>query len=184
MEEDKGWRVRRRTLTKSAQDPLLLLARIDQENPTPTDLEVVRQALREDPGLWQMVGDMADQAASGIVQSVHAAPVAREIIKGNYEGLKRDLGYESASTLERILIGQVALTWLRLNILEQAYTQNTMTNGETFTTESGNFWDRRLSAAQRRHLRACETLARVRKMGIAALQVNIAQQQVNIAGGS
>lgn len=173
-----------RSLAKAPDDLLQRLARIDQENPTSTDLEIVREALREYPGLWQAVGDLADQAASVIVQSVNAAPVAREIVKGNYEGLKRDLGWESASPLERILIGQVALTWLRLNILEQAYTQNTMTSGETFGLESGHFWDRRLSAAQRRHLRACETLARIRKMGIAALQVNIARQQVNIAGGS
>lgn len=175
---------KKRTLTKSVQDPLLLLARIDQENPTPTDLEVVRQALREDPGLWQMVGDMADQAASGIVQNLHATPVARVIIKANYEGVKRDLGYESAPPLERLLIEQVALTWLRLHILEQHYTQSTMATANSLTIESGNFWDRRLSAAQRRHLRACETLARIRKMGIAAVQVNIARQQVNIAGRS
>jgi len=160
------------------------LARIDQENPTPADLTAMRQALRENPGLWQAVGDMADQAASAMVQSVNAAPLAKEIVKGNYEGLKRDLGFESAAALERILIAQVALTWLRLNILEHGYTQNTMARGGTFSTETGNYWERRLSAAQRRHLRACETLARVRKMGIAALQVNIAQQQVNIAGRS
>jgi len=59
-----------------------------------------------------------------------------------------------------------------------------MIGGETFGLESGHFWDRRLSAAQRRHLRACETLARIRRMGIAALQVNIARQQVNVAGRS
>ena len=160
-----------------------VLSRIDQENPTPADLETLRHALRENPGLWRAAGDMADQAALAVVQSVHAAPLAKEVVRGNYEGLKGDLGYESASPLERILIGQVALTWLRLQILDQAYTHKTMTSGQTFTTEEGDYWERRLSAAQRRFFRACETLARIRKMGVAALQVNIAEQQVNIAGG-
>ena len=50
-----------------------------------------------------------------------------------------------------------------------------------------DFWERRLSLAERRHLRACETLARVRKllMNGPVLQVNIASQggqQVNVAG--
>ncbi len=55
---------KKRTLTKSAQDPLLLLARIDQENPTPTDLEVVRQALREErnmPRLERLIGQIGDR---------------------------------------------------------------------------------------------------------------------------
>ena len=59
-----------------------------------------------------------------------------------------------------------------------------MNSGETFGLESGHSWDRRLSVAQRCHLRACETLARIRRMGIAALQVNVAGQQVNVAGRS
>ena len=173
----------KKPLARSTQDPLWALARIDQENPTQADLETLRQALREDPGLWKAVGDLADQAASAMALEVQATPVGRELVKANYAGLKRDLGFEAAAALERILIAQVALTWLRLNILEQGYTQNTMARGGSFSTETANYWERRLSAAQRRHLRACETLARVRKMGIAALQVNIAQQQVNIAGG-
>jgi hypothetical protein len=53
------------------------------------------------------------------------------------------------------------------------------------TLEQGEYWEKRLSAAQRRYLRACETLARVRKLtlGTLALQVNIAAaggQQVNM----
>jgi len=175
---------RKRTLARSTEDPLVLLAQIDQEDPSPLDLETLRMALCTEPDLWRTVGDLVDQAVLEIVKNLNANPVAREFVKANYEGQKRDLGYESAPPLERMLIQQVALTWLRLQILEQHYTQSTMTTANPLTRETGDFWDRRLSAAQRRHLRACETLARIRKMGIAAVQVNIADQQVNIAGGS
>ena len=53
------------------------------------------------------------------------------------------------------------------------------------STSSVDHWERRLSAAQRRYLRACESLARVRKLGrtTPALQLNIAThggQQVNV----
>ena len=125
----------RKAPARATQSLMEVLSRIDQENPTPADLETLRHALRENPGLWRAAGDMADQAALAVVQSVHAAPLAKEVVRGNYEGLKRDLGHESASPLERILIGQVTLTWLRLQILDQAYTHKTMTAGQTFTTE-------------------------------------------------
>jgi hypothetical protein len=53
-------------------------------------------------------------------------------------------------------------------------------------SELGMYWEKRLTAAQRRFTRACETLARVRKLSrnTPALQFNIAAsggQQVNVA---
>ena len=171
-------------LARATPDLLEVLGRINQENPTRADLAALREAMRKYPRLWSALGDMTDHAASAMIGSINAKPLAKEIMKGDYEGLKRDLGHETASPLERILIGQVALTWLRLGILEQRYTHVTMTAGGTLTTEAGDFWDRRLSAAQRRYLRACETLARIRKMSIETLQINIAERQVNIAGRS
>ena len=55
----------------------------------------------------------------------------------------------------------------------------------SITLTLGMYWDRRLSAAQKRFTRACETLARVRKLSLntPALQFNIAAnggQQVNL----
>ena len=44
-------------------------------------------------------------------------------------------------------------------------------------------WEKRLNAAQRRFLRACESLARIRKMKLPPMQINIAQQQVNQVNG-
>lgn len=51
--------------------------------------------------------------------------------------------------------------------------------------DEGNYWERKLSATQRRYLRACETLARVRKITGSTYQINIAHdggQQINGAG--
>ena len=47
------------------------------------------------------------------------------------------------------------------------------------TIVQADFWERRLSAAQRRFLRATETLARVRRLQLPAVQVNIAERQLN-----
>src|SRR5215212_4736557 len=97
--------------------------------------------------------------------------------------LKKDLGYDGAPMLEQLLIQQAALCWLKLNLVELGYS-NTMKQSITLTL--GMYWEKRLSAAQRRFTRACETLARVRKLSrnTPALQFNIAAsggQQVNVA---
>jgi hypothetical protein len=55
---------------------------------------------------------------------------------------------------------------------------------ESIILTLGQYWEKRLSAAQRRYLRACTTLARIRKMRLPAMQVNIAAEggwHVNIA---
>lgn len=75
--------------------------------------------------------------------------------------------------LARLLCEQVALCWLRLQATEHQY-QNVSTSKEIVVLE---FVDRRLSAAQRRYLRAIEALARVRRLGI-NVQINVANQLI------
>ena len=63
---------------------------------------------------------------------------------------------------------------------------DTGTMAQSVTLTLGMYWEKRLSAAQRRFTRACETLARVRKLSrnTPALQFNIATsggQQVNLS---
>ena len=53
---------------------------------------------------------------------------------------------------------------------------------KSITLDQGMYWDRKLAASQRRYLRACETLARVRKLTGATVQVNIGERQINLAG--
>lgn len=108
---------------------------------------------------------------------------SRQCWKHRLEFMRKDLGYENASPLERLLIQQVTLCWLNLNIVEFRHS-NLMQQSITLTL--GMYWEKRLSAAQRRFTRACETLARVRKLSRnnPALQFNIAAiggQQVNVA---
>ena len=90
---------------------------------------------------------------------------------------------QDSGNAEQLLIQQAALCWLKLNLVELSYS-GTMKQSITLTL--GIYWEKRLSAAQRRFTRACETLARVRKLSrnTPALQFNIATsggQQVNVA---
>jgi hypothetical protein len=76
----------------------------------------------------------------------------------------------------------VTLCWLNLNLLEYRHV-NSMKQSITLTL--GAYWDKRLSMSQRRFTRACESLARVRRLSRRIpLQVNIATQggqQMNVA---
>jgi hypothetical protein len=83
--------------------------------------------------------------------------------------------------LERLLIEQIAVAWLDWDIVQQAYTNNVVVSGHSLN--SGAYWDRRVTSAQARYLRAMEALARVRRLAMPMpLQVNIGGQQVNVAG--
>ena len=118
-----------------------------------------------------------------VIENAHATAVLKECWKHRLQALKKDLGYDGAPMLEQLLIQQVALCWLKLNLVELAYS-NTMKQSITLTL--GVYWEKRLSAAQKRFTRACETLARVRKLSrnTPSLQFNIAAsggQQVNLA---
>ena len=107
----------------------------------------------------------------------------QECVLRRVEEMRAQLGYCEAPPLERLLIDQVLVCYLNLYVLE-INTAGKLC--ESHTTEAGLYWDRRLTGAQRRFTRACETLTRIRKLSrsIPLLQVNIATeggQQVNLA---
>jgi hypothetical protein len=151
-----------------------------KKKPTAEDLKAMKQAFDAIPDLWRTVS-LASNAASTAIEQTNTTPDARVAMKANYEGQKRALGYAQATPLEQGLIEHAALCWMRLQSVEQGYSGNL---AQGCTLALADYWERRLSAAQRRYLRACETLARVRRLRLPAVQVNIADKQVNIAGGS
>jgi hypothetical protein len=161
-----------------------LLDRTNKEKPDRKDVKALRALLQRNPGIWREVGSLAVQNRLKLVKDVHITTAAAELIHASMETMAQELGYDNASILEQMLIDQLLLAWLRLNLWEYQLTEME-TQGMTLT--KADFWERRISAAQRRFLRACETLARVRRLArnLPALQVNINApngQQVNIAG--
>lgn len=156
-----------------------LLNRTNRSKPKAEDIAALRQALERFPGLWRMMGDMAKLVANGVIDAFAGDSVAiRESMKAGRLAMRNELGYKNGSSLERLLIDQVFLCWLRLHHIELCYSVATR---EGYSVAHVDYWERRLSAAQRRYLRACETLARVRRLLRPRIaQVNIAEQQVNV----
>ena len=153
-----------------------------EEMPAPADVRALRQILADTPGLWRYCGDIAQQALTTVIEAFSRQPLYRESVASGMAELRRELGAEQAAPLERLLIEQVVLCYLRLNLFEYQFTL-AMRKAES---EKGiRFWEGSVTSAQRRYLRACETLARVRRLARRTpdvMQINVAGQQVNLVG--
>ena len=81
--------------------------------------------------------------------------------------------------MEKLLVQRVALCWLALNSAESLRADKWR---PSLSTEAADFWDRHVSRLNSDFLKACRTLATVRRLLRPMMaQVNIAEQQVNVA---
>lgn len=164
-----------------------LLTKVNKEHPRPTDIQDLKDLLYDNKGmeLWKAVIGMGELAESQALDTIlnGSGQGMRECWRQRLQAMRADLGYSQSPALERLLIQQVTLCWLNLNLTEYRLT-NVMKQSIWF--ECGLYWEKRLTAAQRRFARACETLTRVRKLSrnTPALQFNssaVGGQQVNVS---
>lgn len=156
-----------------------LLSRTNKQKPARKDVEALRKALHEYPGLWRKYGDLARLTQHQIIAKSEATQAVSESLNRGVSEMREEMGFQTASPLERLLIEQVVLTWLHFYKTQYSYDEHLRLS---LPTKHRDFWDRHLNAAQRRFLRSLETLARVRKMSRRGqIQINVAEQQVNVA---
>lgn len=84
-------------------------------------------------------------------------PGTAEILMAEIRSIRDHLGYQDAPQLERLIIGEIVISWLLIQWLDIQVVQQ-----ETF--RAAEFWQRRLTQANKRFLRASTTLAKVRKL--------------------
>lgn len=149
---------------------------IDAADPDSEKIRIFKESLNEIPDIWRLIGDLSSKTANKMIDDLDGSRSFKLSLGQGLKNLYKDLGFKEATSLEKILIEQVALSWLRLVIVEYRYTVITSTST---SQERLNYWERRLNASQRRFFRACETLARIRKMNLPPIQVNIGQNQMN-----
>lgn len=160
-----------------------LVKNTHKDKPKPDDLAELRRFFDEDPELWRTTGNMTRRTLDHLLHTYYSqSAYLRECVSRRLREMREQLGYEESPPLERILIEQILVCWVNLHVLEI----NSATKlCESHSTETGLYWDRRLTGAQRRFRRASESLARIRKLSrnTPALQFNIATsggQQVNL----
>ena len=161
-----------------------LVKNTHKDNPKPEDLAELRRCFDEDPELWRTPGNMARRTLDHLLRTYYSqSAYLRECVTRRLQEMRQEFGYKESPPLEKIMIEQILVCWVNLYVLEINSASKLC---ESHSTETGLYWDRRLTGAQRRFRRACETLARVRKLSrnTPALQFNIATaggQQVNLA---
>ena len=161
-----------------------LLDKTNKEHPRQQDVKALSDLLigNKSLELWRGIASAGYLAELTVIENARATTAVKECWKHRLQVLKKELGAHEAPLLEELLIQHTALSWLKLNLVELGYSS---TMKQSITLTLGFYWEKRLTAAQRRFTRACETLARVRKLSrnTPALQFNIAAeggQQVNI----
>lgn len=140
-------------------------------------LERLREVLRGMPDVVRNVSDLAYNAEAAILANV--PPGAQEVFRRQTRELREDLQEEGTGTaLERMLIRRIALDYVASLQADRA---RALAPGESQSLELSRFYDQQADRAHRRFLASVESLARVRKL-ITPIQINIAEQQVNVAG--
>lgn len=165
------------TTASAAKELLAILRRINKEKPAEEELNLLRKILKRSPDMWRRAGDMARTTQQQILDNVQGPALIKESIARGLEVMREDLRFEEASALEKLLIEQIILSWLHFHTIQWGYETN---SNQGTTLQNAAFLERRLNGAQRRYLRAIETLARIRKMG-PAVQINIAKRQLNLS---
>ncbi len=156
------------------------LIRMQTGKETKADIENWKRVLEVHPNVWRATGDMATVTGAKLIEDAAGQNrILRMSMAYGCERIKKALGYDESPMLEQLLIDAVVLSWLRWSLTEYRHTEN-MKTGQTII--QGDYWDRHLNAAQRRYLRALTALARIRKMDLPPIQINIGDRQVNIAG--
>ena len=146
----------------------------------PGALAELRSALDAHPELWGEVGNLAREAELALVRAASGANiVAKEAILRKLASLKRELAGPTPTPLERLLVDRVVVGWLAVALAEGAHHQ-ALERGVPHADDE--FHQRRAERAQRRYLAAVRALAQVRRLRVPALQVNIGDKQINVAG--
>jgi hypothetical protein len=149
------------------------------KKPAKEDLQAIRVFLKDFPEMCRAVFSLVDSTQELIIRNMMGIEVAEIAMEEYLVSMRDELGYHEAPILEKLLIENIVTSWLRVQWLES---QLAMYMGKQMRFAELEFWERRLSMAQRRYLAACETLAKIRKMKVPALQFNIGDKQINVAG--
>jgi hypothetical protein len=143
-----------------------------------TALPLLKEVFDQVPSLWKMAGDLGAQATASIIEAAAGSnAVAREAMIRALETFRAELNKHSTSPLERLLVDRIATCWLQVNYYETLYSQNTL----NLTPQQSEAQQRRLSQAHNRYLSAVRALAQVKWLLAPTIQVNIAENQMNVA---
>lgn len=142
-------------------------------------LIVTRRLIDGLPGLWEAYGNLAAEAEGALVDLyAGGSVVTREALQRKLAAMRVELAGPSPSPLETLLVERVVACWLLSYHADFAFARAL----KELPSKEVEVHQRRQDRAARQYLKALRGLADVRRLLMPALQVNIAERQVNIAG--
>ncbi len=155
------------------------------QNKSPDDMDVslYRRMALANPGLISHLMNTSESLRSKMLGNITDGHGKAHILTEE-DTIKLELGYKMATPLERLLIEQILTARIHVLHAENVFSEKV---AESVTFAAGTYWQNFLASAQRRYLRAIETLARVRRLARNGplFQVNIATaggKQINTQG--
>jgi hypothetical protein len=142
----------------------------------------IQKILDGSPDLaWLFIKGPAKLAEAALIDEIirDGDLASKEFLTHQLQSMRVEVAGENPSALERLLAERVVATWLEVQLFEALYAVGM--KGGTFKQDDHR--QKRLDRAHRRHLSAIRTLAQIRKMG-PAVQINIAEKQINTTGTS
>ncbi len=140
-------------------------------------LPAIRELLDQAPELWTQARTLSTQVEHAWLQTLTGEDlVTREILTRQVDLLKAALAGPDVSPLEQLLIDRICACFLALQHAELR-TASRLQHGRT----PSNAEEKRLDSLQKRFLGAVKSLAQIRRLMTPTLQLNVAQQQINLA---
>lgn len=156
--------------------------KVDHLEKAHRDRELAEDLVVQVPAIVKMFGDVAGRALDawldriGREGEIHRAATAADVAR-----LRKKLEGSEPTPLERLLIDRIVLAWLQANYfdLREAMAIDDKHSSVAHLALGVKRQDR----AHRRYLYALRQLAEVRRLQTPSVQVNVAQQQLNVGAG-
>jgi hypothetical protein len=130
--------------------------------------------------LVDVYGDCYAHARDSMINAAAGKDLAaKEAMRCKIDEIQRELAGPNPTPLERILCERVALCWFDVNEQDRLYGNPQ----DGVDLQEAQYRESRRDRAHKRFLTACKTLATARRLGVPAIQLNVARRQVNVAGG-
>ena len=149
------------------------------KKPAKEDLQTIRKFLIDYPEFCRAVFSMTEATQQQIIKNWVNDEVAKTAVEEHVVYVRDEMGYHDAPVMEKMLIDNIVTAWLRVQWLD--YLVAAKMAGE-FRIPAMEFWQKSLAIAQKNYLTSCETLAKIRKMRLPNIQLNIGEKQINVAG--
>lgn len=143
-----------------------------------------RELMDANPAAWRGLANLPLQAEHSLIDGVYGEQsLSGAAVHRRLREMRAELAQAGDSALEQLAISRVVTTWLACHLAEIVSAQRTSGSFAQL-----DFYQRRLTQAQRRHLAAIRTLATLRRLLVPRLpdvridqvgQLNVGQHQTN-----